>query len=558
MAGSGIAATYVIVGAGSAGCVLANRLSADPKNQVVLLEAGGDDRPFRNLPQFFTNMMIHIPSGITVTLNDKRVNWMYETEADAGTKGRKHGWPRGKILGGSSSINGLFYIRGQHADYDGWRQLGCDGWSAQDVLPYFKRAERQQSIHDDYHGIDGPLSVSGMDYDSPITQAIIDACIQVGLPYNPDVNGVTQEGVGRVQVTAHGGKRCSTAVAYLHPVIHRPNLTVITNALASRVLFQGRRASGIEYNRGGETKRAMANAEVILCGGTVNSPQLLELSGIGRADVLGAQGIDVLVESPNVGENMQDHFMVGMQWRLKPGTHTINELAHGTKLLGQIAKYITTGRGLPSFAVAQSVAFARSREGLDNPDIQYHFMPATMDLEKLYDSGSVVLEKLPGMTISPCQLRPDSRGSIHIKSADFRANPAIIPNYLSTESDQQVLLAALRQARDIVAGPALARYVDHAITPKATVHGDEELLDHARTEGGSGYHPVGTCHMGGNADSVVDPQLRVRGVDGLRVADASIMPRLISGNTNAPTIMIAEKAADLILGKNKRRELCQS
>jgi choline dehydrogenase len=543
-----IEADFIIVGAGSAGCVLANRLSADPRNRVLLIEAGGDDRPTHNPGQFMSNLMIHVPVGYSQTLKDPKVNWLYATEPDAGTGGRVHVWPRGKVLGGSSSINGLLYIRGQHADYDGWRQLGCEGWAWDDVKPYFIRAQHQERGASEHHGSGGPLNVSDVTQTHEVSDAVVEACVEAGLPRNPDVNGDQQEGVSYYQLTVKNGQRCSAAVAYLHPVMGRPNLRVETNALTSKVLFEGKAAVGVEFIQNGETRTARAAREVILCGGAVNSPQLLELSGVGSAERLRGLGIPVVADLPGVGENLQDHYVISATWRLKPGTISVNELTTGPRFIGEMLKYVFQRKGLLTLSAAHIAAFCKSRPDLASPDIQFHILPATMDVEKL-SQGKMVLESQPGLTIAPCQVRPESRGAIHVKSADPTVYPTITPNYLSNPLDQEVAVASLKWGRRIAEQPALQRWIDHEMAPGGEVQSDEALLDYARAAGTTIYHPVGTCQMGHGPNAVVDPQLRVRGVTGLRVVDASIMPRLVSGNTNAPTIMIAERAADLIQGQ---------
>ena len=542
-----IIADYVIVGAGSAGCVLANRLSADPANKVLLLEAGGDDRPLHNLKQFWSNVLIHTPIGFGKTLNDPKVNWIYQTEPDPGTGGRPHKWPKGKVLGGSSSINGMLYIRGQAADYDGWAQMGCQGWSYADVLPYFRRAQNQERGECETHGVGGPLNTCDFPEHNEVSQALLDACVEAGIPYSPDINKGDQEGASWFQLTEKGGKRCSTAVGYLHPVEGRSNLRIETEAQTTRILFEGRRAIGVEFVQGGETRVARANAEVILAAGAVASPQLLEVSGIGAGGIVQGLGVPLVQEAPNVGENLQDHYMIGCQWPVKPEYKTVNELSHGFQLAKEIVKYAVSKMGLLTYAVAHVVAFTKSREGLDHPDIQFHLMAASMDLEALGRTQSLVLEKTPGVTCTPCQLRPESRGSIHARSADARVYPIIIPNYLSDPIDQDCAVAQLKLARKIMSQPAIRDY----LADPADHFGDtdEAMLGYARVAGGTLYHAVGTCRMGSDPGAVVDPELRVKGVEALRVVDASIMPRIASGNTNAPTIMIAEKAADMILGK---------
>ena len=545
-----IMADYIVVGAGSAGCVLANRLTADGKTKVLLLEAGGDDRPTKNLPQFFSNLMIHVPVGYSQTLKDPKVNWLYPTEPDPSTGGRTHVWPRGKVLGGSSSINGLLYVRGQHADYDGWRQLGCEGWGWEDVRGYFLRAEHQERAGaGDLHATGGPLNVSDVTQTHAVSDDVIEACVSAGIPRSADINGAEQEGVTYYQLTVKNGQRCSAAVAYLHPVMMRANLRVETGALTTRVLFEGERAVGVEYRQGGELKTARAAAEVILAGGAVNSPQLLQLSGVGPAGLLREHGIEVLADLAGVGENLQDHYVITSTFRLKAGTVSVNELTRGARFLGETMKYLFQRKGLLTLSAAHIAAFCKSRPELAGPDIQFHILPATMDTEKLMNEQKMVLEGEPGLTIAPCQVRPESRGTIRIKSADPAAYPAIQPNYLSDPIDQQVAVAGLKWARKIASQPALTKWIDHEMLPGQEVASDEDLLGFARMAGSTIYHPVGTCQMGHGPAAVVDPQLRVHGVEALRVVDASVMPRLVSGNTNAPTIMIAEKAADLILGK---------
>ena len=495
--------------------------------------------------------MIHVPVGYSQTLKDPKVNWLYPTEPDPGTGGRVHVWPRGKVLGGSSSINGLLYVRGQHADYDGWRQLGCEGWGWDDVKPYFLRSENQERAGlGGEHGQGGPLNESDVTQTHEVSDAVVEACVEAGIPRNADVNGADQEGVSYYQLTVKNGQRCSAAVAYLHPVMNRPNLAVLTNALTTRVIIEGGKAVGVEYRQGSETKTARAAAEVILAGGAINSPQLLQLSGIGPGDLLRQYGIAVVKDLPGVGTNLQDHYVLSTTYRLKPGIVSVNELTKGARFVGEALKYVFARKGLLTLSAAHIAAFCKSRPDLASPDIQFHILPATMDTEKLMSEQKMELEGLPGLTIAPCQVRPESRGTIHIKSADPTVYPAIAPNYLSDSLDQEVAVASLKWARRIATQPALAPFVDHEMMPGPDFQTDDMLLGYARMAGSTIYHPVGTCQMGHGPQAVVDPQLRVHGIVGLRVVDASVMPRLVSGNTNAPTVMIAEKAADMILGKS--------
>ncbi len=548
MAGHEGEADYVIVGAGSAGCVLAARLSEDPSVRVVLIEAGGDDRPTKNPGQFMSNLMIHVPVGYSQTLKDPKVNWVYKTEADPGTGGRRHTWPRGKVLGGSSSINAMLYIRGQHEDYDGWRQMGAAGWAWDDVLPYFRRAQNQERGDCDVHATGGPLNVTDME-NHAVSDAAVQAGVQAGLPERHDLNGADQEGIGWYQVTQKGGWRCSAAVAYLHPAMKRPNLHVVTEALCRRVVFEGKRAVGVEITRGGETSTIRARAEVILSAGSIGSPQILQLSGVGPGGLLAEHGIAVVADRPQVGENLQDHILTGARYRLKPGNITVNELTKGWRFLAEAMRYAVTRKGLLTLSAAHVGAFVKSRPDLATPDIQFHILPATMDLEKLGNMQKMELESAPGLTLAPCQLRPESKGTVRIKSSDPAAHPAIAPNYFSDPLDCEVAIAGLRWARRIAEQPALQAIIDHEMNPGPDLQSDEHLLAYARASGTTVYHPTSTCRMGGDPMAVVDAELRVIGVEGLRVVDASVMPRLVSGNTNAPTIMIAEKASDMIRGK---------
>jgi choline dehydrogenase len=527
-----IEADYIVVGAGSAGCVVAGRLSEDASCRVVLLEAGGEDR----------NMWIHIPLGYGKTITDGRVNWLYETEPDPGVNGRKIFWPRGKVLGGSSSINGLLYVRGQAEDFDHWRQLGNVGWSYEDVLPYFKRSENRVGAGDDtVRGRDGPLTVCDIgDRDNVLNEAYASAAEAVGIPRNPDYNGRVQEGVGTYQVTARNGRRCSSAVAFLKPARKRPNLRVITRAHAERVLFAGKRAVGVNFRQDGELKTVRATREIVLCGGAVNSPQLLMLSGVGPAEHLQALGVDVTYDLPGVGRNLQDHFQARFAYKCKYPV-TVNDVMMSKVKMARMALQYLLFRSGPLTVSAGTVGiFTRTRPELASPDIQFHFIGFSSD------RPAEGLHKFSGFMQNVCQLRPESRGEILLKSPDPGTPPAIHPNYLSTELDRKTLVDGLKLGRRIAEQPTMRHYIASEYMPGDQVQTDDELLAYAKQYGGTIFHPCSTCKMGGDPMAVVDDQLRVHGLDGLRVADASVMPTLVSGNTNAACIMIGEKCADLV------------
>jgi choline dehydrogenase len=522
---------YIIVGAGSAGCVLANRLSADGKNSVLLLEAGPRD----------TNLWIHVPLGYGRLFKEKTVNWMYQTEPEPELDGRRIFQPRGKVLGGSSSINGLLYVRGQHEDYDRWRQHGNQGWGFDDVLPYFKKAEGQQRGADDFHGVGGPLPVSDLGHPDPLSAAFIAAAAETGLPVNRDFNGASQEGAGFFQTTTRHGRRASAAVAYLRPARRRNNLRVETSALARRILFDGRRAVAVEYSQAGRHSTARARKEILISGGAFNSPQLLQLSGVGPAELLRRHGIDVVLDAPGVGHDLQDHMQVRVIMRCSKPI-TLNDVVNSPtrKFLAGL-QYAALRKGPLTIAAGTSGAFFKTNPRLATPDIQVHFLPFSTDRmgEKLHSFS--------GFTASVCQLRPESRGSLRIKSADPEAAPEIRINYLSTEADRSANVEGLKILRKVLAAPALKPYVVEEIDPGAKVTTDEELLQFCRARGSTIYHPTSTCRMGHDPLAVVDQRLCVRGLEGLRVVDASVMPDLVSGNTNAVVIMIAEKASDMIL-----------
>jgi choline dehydrogenase len=522
---------YVIVGAGSAGCVLANRLSADGKNSVLLLEAGPKD----------TNLWIHVPLGYGKLFKEKTVNWMYQTEPEPELGGRQVFQPRGKVLGGSSSINGLLYVRGQHEDYDRWRQRGNSGWGYDDVLPYFKKAENQQRGADDFHGVGGPLPVSDLGHPDPLSAAFIDAAAETGLPVNPDFNGASQEGAGFFQTTTRGGRRASTAVAYLRPAKSRSNLQVETAALAQRILFEGRRARAVEYRQGGVLRTASARKEILVSGGAYNSPQLLQLSGVGPAELLKQHGIDVVLDAPGVGNDLQDHLQVRLVTRCAQRVTLNDILNHPVRRIMAGARYAAFRTGPLTIAAGTSGAFFKTNPRLASPDVQIHFLPFSTDKmgEKLHSFS--------GFSASVCQLRPESRGSLRIRSADPTAPPEIRINYLATETDRTAFVEGIKILRKILAAPALKPFVAEEVEPGPKISSDEEILNFCRQRGNTVYHPTSTCRMGNDPLAVVDQRLRVRGIEGLRVVDASIMPDLMSGNTNAPTIMIAEKASDMIL-----------
>lgn len=516
---------YIIVGAGSAGCVLANRLSANGNCKVLLLEAGAPDK----------KQEIHIPAGFPSLLKSE-VDWSYETEPQACVNGRKMFWPRGKMLGGSSSINAMIYQRGNPADYDGWAKMGNEEWGWEDVLPYFKKAENQERGASDAHGVGGPLNVSDLRDPNPLSKAFVDAAIQAGYSANSDFNDGDQAGFGMYQVTQKKGSRNSTAVAYLRPALKRPNLTAQTQAQVTKLLFQGNQCSGVEYRHQGKRVTAKAMKEVILCGGSINSPQLLLLSGIGPADHLREMGVDVVMDLPGVGENLHDHLAVMSTWHCtKPVS-----LAAAESLVN-LGKYFLLKKGMLTSNVGESGGFLNVNPDAPAPDLQFHFAPGFFILHGFEKPEG------HGFTVGSTLVKVKSRGTIRLKSSDPLAYPAIQPNYLSEDEDMRILVEGLKISREIIKQAAFDPYRGDEHLPGTAVQTDEALQEHVRRYVQSLYHPVGTCKMGVDPMAVVSPQLQVHGVTGLRVADASIMPEIVNANTNAPAIMIGEKAADMIL-----------
>jgi choline dehydrogenase len=522
---------YIIVGAGSAGCVLANRLTESGRHRVLLLEAGGHDR----------HIWIHIPLGYGKLFDNAKVNWLYKTEPEPELNNRQIIQPRGKVLGGSSSINGLLYVRGQHEDYDHWRQLGNAGWGFADVLPYFRRAEDQGRGGDDFHGVGGPLAVSDVSEPHPLCEAFIEAAQQANIPRNDDFNGAAQEGAGYFQLTAKNGRRWSTAVGYLRQARRRPNLAVVSDALASRILFSGRRAVGVQYIQHGRTCTAYTDGEVIVAGGAFNSPQLLQLSGLGPAKILRDVGVAVIADMPGVGADLQDHLQIRMQYRCTEPITMNDVINHWRHRYGAGLRYLMSRKGLLTIGAGYAGAFFRTRPELATPDVQIHFLIFSAD------AAGAILHSFPGFMTSVCQLRPESRGFVRIKSNDPRMPPAIQPRYLSARADRDTVVAGMKAMRRIMDEPAMRRYIAEERAPGAQCVADADLLAFARDTGTTVYHPTSTCRMGSDPSAVVDERLRVRGLERLRVIDASIMPTVVSGNTNAAAVMIGEKGADMVL-----------
>ena len=524
---------YVIVGAGAAGCVLANRLSESGRNTVAVIEAGGKDN----------HIWIKIPAGFNKTVYDDKLNWGYETAPGPHIDNRRIKFPRGKVLGGSGSINGHLYVRGQAADYDMWAQLGCRGWSWTDVLPYFKRAESRIGGDDAVRGRSGPLRIEDQHDPHPLSDAFMAANEALGLRRTPDYNGGDQEGTLLYQQMMHNGRRWSPVDAYLRPALGRQNLEVVTRTLVETVDLEGRRAVGVTCRQNGQRRQIRARRDVILSGGAINTPQLLQVSGIGNPEDLGTIGVAVKHALPGVGRNFRDHYAVRVSALVK-GAGSLNERSRGLRLVGEVFRYALTRKGLLASSPSHDGGYFRTRPGLETPDMQLYFAPASYGAGRY---GTTVLDTVPGMTLGASQLRPESTGHVKALSADPAAKPEIQPNYLAVQADRDALLAAMKYLRRLLATPPLSNYVVEENFPGPAVQTDEQWMAHARATGSTTYHPVGTAKLGTDPMAVVDPlSMKVIGLEGLRVADASCMPRMVSGNTYAATNMIAEKAADLI------------